>query len=276
MDKVLYFNGCSWARGSELDNVYRVEDDLGNSEIIVEDRTSRLLSKKLGYKEINKSQDGKGNQDIIEETINFAYGNEHNKDNIIINVWLTSPERIWMYYNDKQFQLNVHMILADINPHQTKEDDWEEMKDDVKVFTEMWAENYHNQKYYITQYVKDILLLYNTLKTLGYKFLISNAFYNLDTEPEFNLPFYENSPTKHFSKLNDDGLWKNVVSKLPKENFLFGSVEHSIKDKLIDLWDTTKDDYSDYDVSKLTSILKEKEGCRKKPSYFFYRAIRLW
>ena len=47
MDKVLYFNGCSWARGSELDNVYRVEDDLGNSEIIVEDRTSRLLSKKL-------------------------------------------------------------------------------------------------------------------------------------------------------------------------------------------------------------------------------------
>ena len=67
----------------------------------------------------------------------------------------------------------------------------------------------------------------------------------------------------------DDGLWKNVVSKLPKENFLFGSVEHSIKDKLIDLWDTTKDDYSDYDVSKLTSILKEKEGWRKKPSYFF-------
>ena len=42
------------------------------------------------------------------------------------------------------------------------------MKDDVREFTEMWAENYHNQKYYITQYVKDILLLYNTLKTLGY------------------------------------------------------------------------------------------------------------
>ncbi len=54
------------------------------------------------------------------------------------------------------------MILENINPHQTNEDDWEEIKDDVKIFTKMWAENYHNQKLFITQYVKDVLLLYNT------------------------------------------------------------------------------------------------------------------
>ena len=160
MSKILYFNGCSWSNGSELKR---------NNEV-VENRASTLLSKKLGYEEVNNSQDGKTNQHIVEETINFAYDNKHNKDNIIINVWLTSPERIWMYYNEKPFQLGVGMILSDINPHQTNEDDWEEIKDDVKIFTEMWAENYHNQKFFITPYVKDILLLYNTLKNLYPKF----------------------------------------------------------------------------------------------------------
>jgi len=72
MSKVLYFNGCSWSNGSELSDI--------------RDRTSELLSEKLGYEKINESQDGKTNQHIIEETINFAYDNEHNKDNIIINV----------------------------------------------------------------------------------------------------------------------------------------------------------------------------------------------
>ena len=47
MDKILYFNGCSWPEGSELNDLYSEEE--------CKDRCSSLLSFKLGYEEINES-----------------------------------------------------------------------------------------------------------------------------------------------------------------------------------------------------------------------------
>lgn len=255
MSKILYFNGCSWSNGADAR---------------IECRVSSLLSNKIDYEELNESQNGKGNQQIIEETILFAHNNVSNRDDIIINVWLTSPERIWLYCDDIPFQLNTSMILQNINPHHTDEEDWKLIKDNVKKFTNTWVEHFYNQKFYLTQYVKDILLLYSTLKNLGYKFIICNSFYNLNVQPNTNLPFYEESPEIVFSDLDDDKLWRSVVSKLSEQNFLFGSVEHSIKDYLLNLWNETKGLYKNYDISQLSSIIEEQKGWfNKKPNYFF-------
>ena len=269
MDKILYFNGCSWPEGSELKSLRDLQE---SREEKCKYRCSSLLSSKLGYDEINESSAGKSHQDIIEETINFAYKNKSKSEDIIINVWLTSPERMWFYFGDKPFIFSPWMILRGICPHQTEESDWKEMKSEVTKFTKLWTTYFHNQKFFLHQYVRDVLLLYNTLQSLGYKFLITNAFYNFGNDWKHNLPFYEDSEMTHFDDLSNHDLWNDVVSKLPEDNFLFGNVKYSIKDKLLDLWELQKTDYVDtYDTSKLSSILvaDDHEWKDKEPNYFF-------
>ena len=263
--KILYFNGCSYAQGAEIGG------GLGEGDDVCVSRTSYLLSKRFGYTEQNEARAGQTNHHIIEQTIEFAYRNKNNSDDIIINVWLTSPERKIFYYNSNPFMLSPWMILNNILPHQTDPHHWREMREDVTKFTELWVEFFHNQRFFISEYVKDVLLLYTTLKELGYKFLIANAFYDFGSK-EHNLPFYEDSARKkHFATLRSQKLWNNVISKLPKENFLFGSVEYSIKDNLLSIWEEQQQDYLDYDTSKLSSILvaDDHEWKNKEPNYFF-------
>ena len=76
----------------------------------------------------------------------------------------------------------------------------------------------------------------------------------------------------HLDDLSNHDLWNDIVSKLPEDNFLFGNVKYSIKDKLLDLWELQKNDYvGTYDTSKLSSILvaDEHEWKDKEPNYFF-------
>ena len=78
---------------------------------------SAILSNKLGYREVNKGGSGKSHDEIIKETLLYAYKNKDNSDNIIINVMLTSPERILMYCNDKSMVFNWWLIMDTGAPH---------------------------------------------------------------------------------------------------------------------------------------------------------------
>ncbi len=278
-NKILYFNGCSWAEGAELNNME-------------EDRCSSLLSKKLGYKEINKGGSGKSHDEIIKETLLYAYKNKDNSDNIIINVMLTSPERILMYCNDKAMVFNWWLIMDTGAPHgASKFKDWRFDEQHATFdLARLWSAYFHNLDFYIDRYLKDILLLNNTLETLGYNFVLANAFYNFNTKPdEPNLPFYEESTTsgpdvKYSGKshswkksLGHYDLFDSVFKKISKKNLLYdlntffhvkgkNAIEHSIKDALVDLWGDRKKDYLNiYDIEKLSSILTY-EG---ETNYFF-------
>ena len=90
------------------------------------------------------------NYDLVNAENNEVVLESNNSDDIIINVWLTSPERKIFYYNSNPFMLSPWMIMNNILPHQTNALHWEEMKEDVSKFTELWVEFFHNQKFFIT------------------------------------------------------------------------------------------------------------------------------
>lgn len=267
-NKILYFNGCSWAEGAELDNKE-------------EDRHSAILSNKLGYREVNYGRSGKSHDALIEEVLFYAYNNRENADNIIINVMLTSMERILMYCNDKKMVFNWWLIMDTGAPHGTG--DWEDWRFDERHATfdlaRLWSAYFHNFKYYARRWLKDIILLHKTLTELGYKFTLGNAFYNFNCKPdEPNLPFYEESTVsghdvKYAGKQDAFGmdiggfdLHRKFVNKWDNKNIIPSPLDYSIKGYLLDLWNTEREKYLDvYDRKKLSSVLKYKG----EPNYFF-------
>ena len=158
-NKILYFNGCSWAQGAELDN---------NKE----DRCSKLLADKIGYKEVNHGWPGKSHDKVIEEVLLYAHKNRDNADNIIINVMLTSIERILIYCRTKEMVFNWWMIMANERPHGS---DWDNFKFDERhaVFdlARLWSAYFHNFRFYATRWLKDIILLsvyYRIIRQIHY------------------------------------------------------------------------------------------------------------
>ena len=274
-NKILYFNGCSWAEGSELDNKE-------------EDRHSAILSNKLGYREVNHGRSGKSHDTLIEEVLFYAYDNRENADNIIINVMLTSMERILMYCNGKSMVFNWWMIMDTGAPHGTE--DWEDWRFDERHATfdlaRLWSAYFHNFKYYARRWLKDIILLHKTLTELGYKFTLGNAFYNFNCKPdEPNLPFYEESTVSgHDVKyggiadafgmdISGFDLHRKFVNEWDNKNIIPSPLEYSIKDYLLDLWESEREKYLDvYDRKKLSSVLEgDGDGGyhAKTPNYFF-------
>jgi hypothetical protein len=284
-NKILYFNGCSWAEGAELDSLHEVKN---STYSISEDRASKLLADKIGYEEVNQGSAGKSHDDLITQTMLYAYKNKDNSDNIIINVMLTSPERFLLYCNDKRMVFGWVMVMSGFGPHGS---DWDNFRFDEKhaVFdlARLWSAYFHNQDFYLARYFKDIILLNNTLESLGYKFVITNSFYNFNANPdELNHPFYEESTVdshnfKYSGKshswnksLGHYSLHEEVIRKMSKKNFLFkGSLAMSIKDYLLHMWESEREKYLDvYDRKKLSSVL-EGDGTdgyhTKTPNYFF-------
>ena len=284
-NKILYFNGCSWAQGAELNSLE--QDESGECE----HRTSKLLADKIGYEEDNHGRSGKSHDTLIEEVLFYAYDNRENADNIIINVMLTSMERILMYCNDKAMVFNWWMIMSNGSPHQVDEKSFKDWRFDEQHATfdlaRLWSAYFHNFKFYASRWLKDVILLHKTLTELGYKFTLSNAFYSFDCKPdEPNLPFYEESTVSgHDIKyggsadafnnpLSGFDLHRKFVNEWDNKNIIPSPLEYSIKDYLLNLWNNNeREKYLDvYDRKKLSSVL-EGDGTNgyeaKTPNYFF-------
>jgi len=284
-NKILYFNGCSWAEGAELDSLSNLENSNNTKS---EHRFSKLLADRIGYEEDNHGKSGKSHDGLIEEVLLYAEENKDNANNIIINVMLTSMERILMYCNDKKMVFNWWLIMSNGAPHQT--DGFRDWKFDEQHATfdlaRLWSAYFHNFRYYANRWIKDVILLHKTLTELGYKFTFVNSFYNFNCKPdEPNLPFYEESTVSghdiKYSGAHDgfgqsiDGLdlYQKFIENIDTKNLILNPLQFSVKDYLLHLWDTEREQYLDvYDRKKLSSVL-EGDGTNgyeaKTPNYFF-------
>lgn len=286
-NKILYFNGCSWAEGAELDSLHNVKNKYYQES---EHRVSKLLADKIGYEEVNHGRSGKSHDTLIEEVLFYAHENKENADNIIINVMLTSMERILMYCNNKAMVFNWWMIMGNGAPHQADDKPFEDWRFDERHATfdlaRLWSAYFHNFRFYAKRWLKDIILLHKTLTEFGYRFTLSNAFYSFDCKPdEPNLPFYEESTVSgHDTKYNGGmdafsmsitgfDLYRKFVDGWSDKNIVPAPITYSIKDYLLDRWENDREKYLNvYDRKKLSSVL-EGDGTNgyeaKTPNYFF-------
>lgn len=133
----IYFNGCSWTRGAELEDY-------------TQERYSKLLCDHYGAEEINLAYDGKSNDAIIRE----IYLDQPEPDLAVIQ--MTFPLRT-EYYNVKErawHVVNVHPTYKSWTSQKTEENIRNDLPpvDNRQEFKDFWT-------FYYTDIVSDVYLV---------------------------------------------------------------------------------------------------------------------
>ena len=185
---ILFTAGCSWAEGGELGGH---EFPHGNRD---KDRASALVSKELNLVDVNIGASGHSHDSIIHDTLNYAVKNQNNSDKILMNIWLTSPERWLLYFQETEIQFSVGRMAIESevgNGRQTYLDgifpnehgkEWSKQEERAfGEFVKLWYSYFHDLRFYLDRYFKDIIMLHNTLEHLGYQHIVN--LYPLSPEP---------------------------------------------------------------------------------------------
>jgi len=110
--KYLYVNGCSMSDGTCL------VDDPTVDDIGYDIRWSKLLSDKLGVKEINEGEHGGSNDRIVRMTIDWCVNNKDKLTDTIFVVCWTCPDRfeIWSEFYKRYIQISTgHTTHDDVD-----------------------------------------------------------------------------------------------------------------------------------------------------------------
>ena len=121
---IIYFNGCSWTRGAELEND-------------TEERYSKLICNHYGAEEINLAVDGKSNDAIIRE----LYLDQPEADLAVIQ--MTFPLRTEYYHprRKKWHDVNVSAAYRSWSAEKTEENIRNTLPDvdDRQEFKDFWT-----------------------------------------------------------------------------------------------------------------------------------------
>ena len=151
---VLFTTGCSWAEGGELGSH---EFPHGNRHT---DRASALVSNELNLVDVNVGMSGHSHDTIIQDTLKYAVENKNSSDKILINVWLTSPERWLLYFQKTEIQFSVGRMaiesevgngrktyLDGIDPAEDGKS-WSKHEDKVfGEFIKLWYSYFHDLRF---------------------------------------------------------------------------------------------------------------------------------
>ena len=255
---ILFTAGCSWAEGGELGGH---EFPHGNRD---KDRASALVSKELNLVDVNIGASGHSHDSVIHDTLNYAVKNKNNSDKILMNIWLTSPERWLLYFQKTEIEFSVGRMAIESevgNGRKTYLDgifpnehgkEWSKQEERAfGEFVKLWYSYFHDLRFYLNRYFKDIIMLHSTLEHLGYQHIFCNSFWS----PNFTLgqPFMESRNIVGYEY--DDFEYYHLMKKsVNKNNLLFGTIERTLLDYLWEKWNFEKSDYENYDTDKLSSF----------------------